>query len=1272
MNKYDEERDLLILSQIPVEEKSTVYPTSYMYESYMDYIENQWLTDIEELLIKPLDAAMATSCKLVLDKNIYIPTDGKTGKKKMRVVYDNTVTYKGWAYYSAFISLGCLAYIKGTKEFCIMKIPVMDKFGVIHRDGKEYALIGSLVQDDAITFDNTKAHETELKIVTEGGNFYNIKHSAGKVYMEFGSDKVNVADVLTALAVRDGYDVKDILTQAMSIPIIRDTKGINIEYCEMYSADVYAGLMERIANKKYKLGKVRKMMNSVLSLDRAIGKSTSQQLVSGSVKIAADTLITTNMLNRLKLSKCCAIPTEYIPNLDGTWLAQSVTLNHMRKGTELSDELRAYFPENKGKYMNQTVWNIKPGIVIPTGTVVTDKLVQMLIYNGVQDIVITDRENDMSRARTVYFSVSVMSNHCIECSKFGLDFDTEYAIIDGDRLVPFDGEQLTAYDVLAMLSLYDRLIVGEDLGTIANKDLGFRKKVKLAKEYFHTAMEKACAEMIPYVKNTMINRISTETGALKASDLDSPDKMETLFYKLSEKWWKYLYKMKVVNIIDKTNPVSYYSSLEKINTIVKSAHAVTDSMRWMSMGHYGRLCPYEIPQGGKLGVVNNIAICARIRNGKLETPYRRVKRVGQRVFLSDEIRYMTVEEEENYRIADILSLELDANNEIKNTGRVLARVPTNNALEKVSVAKIDIQYIEWVNVDPQQSMSAACALIPFMGADDAARVTFEISQSKQAKPLLWNELPYVMTSANNDIIRKSPFFMVQAEYDGEVLEATADYVLVKYDDIDEPVSYEFKQTEFSTDSVIIRTVEVKAGDRVKAGQTLVTSNYVIDGTLAITVNALVCTCPKGYNYEDGMYGADRLRYKLTAYSALTEEEPIAKSLSSAEPYPANKFSYVQPGQKIYQLVTVKKKASHAVKKFVTSKKMIGFITDVSNKVDQYTRRKTAIETHAVAFDYAHEGDKEANRHGNKGVAPMLVPNSQMLRLKNGEFFDIVYNPMGISSRMNIGQVKEWHLGLAAMVLRTRFQSDPFNGASVKDVERILLFAWRLANEDDAEAVINDFPEYDLRWRRKRLEHLDWIRSWRGVFNPDGTAEVYDPRTGRFLEEPVVIGVNALMKLVQEVDHKIHARGGLINSRYVKKGSGPTKGASNGGGQRMGEMEIAAFAAYGAAATINEMLNARGDNPVARCNLTTDAIFGEDNPLHLPDETGMRRSVEEFICTNEALGVKIEFEGELPNMTRAECDSKRVWSRSAIMNQLPKKGTRKQKQSIEDFAADIRD
>lgn len=1220
MFRFNKEESTLEVSKIRLPEPSTVYEVAETWESYEWYRKVGLRRDIEEVLLPLLNKAIR---------------GGKEGVDRIwledyKCVYDNTSNYMGHEYNSAFVKFGGLSIAKDAKPFCLFKLPYMDEYGLVKREGKQYALISELVQDDDITY-----NKGELKIVTRLGCYINLKESASGPKMMYRKKKYNAIEMMFALAVEEGLDpskLYDKLRSTTLCNLYKDAVSKEVGMCygaaEMQSSDFFKALKQ----PAYALDIVRDKINSTLSIDRALGKVLSRKVVlNNGETIPGETLVTAQVLRKLKANRVNEVYVRNVPNMTGYYLARPIEFPILRKGTEVVEALQGLHPDLKGKYLAKDIYSIEAPIIVPAGTLINKELMEMFAYNGALTVQLMQSETS-TKFIEVPLEYAIIGNRHFKKS----EKSTEYVYVNEDGTEEPAKNTLCAYDLLALIALFDNLTKGIDLNVIAHLDLGLRKKVDLAAESFHKAFEKAAPDFVRMIKQKFV---TTFEG--KPSEFSEPDSMEAMFFKLSDIWWSKLYiKMKLIKQIDMENPVSFYSSFSKVNAIVKDKNAITMDQHSISMGHYGRLCPYETPAGKTMGIVSNKATGCKIENGIMKTSYYEVRHMGDdKSFIVFKKVWLTVEEEEQYRIGDITSVQFDEKTgEITSKERVLARIPNTYGLEKVTVAYVDVKYLDYVNTDPSQSDGDTATTIPFQGADDSARVVFGLSMCKQAKGLLNPDVPIVMTEAFRNIPRKSPYYMVQAEYDGEVAEAKPGMVTVYYPEIDKHKTYEFRMKQFEGKSVVIRALCCKEGDIVKAGDILVTSNFIKDGYMATGANMLVGYLNKGANYEDGVFGSKRSAVKLTSYGAYMETEPIPKSFKRSKIEPTNKFKYNQPDSVIYTL----KHSAGTDKTFrpVRSRKLKGFLVDASVDVDKYSSRSNAVTASSVAMDMLHEGDKIANRHGNKGVTPKLQDNDKMPRFMNGEFLDIAYNPCGVSSRMNIGQILECNAGLVGYILGIRIRSDSFNGATVQEIKLLLSYTWHLANCDNPETVFNDprFASIPKELHEHCRSRMHLIQNWRDAFNEDGTAWLFNPKTGKMFETPVLVGINYVYKLIHEVYKKEHARGGLCTAPYVEKLSCPTKGSSKNGGQRKGYMEIEAYLAYGCANYVHELLNERGDNPVARNNMTVDAIHKGDK-YKLDESTGIRRSTEYFVNILEALGVHTDFEGELPNNTKEECKNR---------------------------------
>lgn len=1287
MFEYDDNKQVLTISKIPVIKKGHKYQPSEMYLSYMKYITEGAVDDVKNILIKELNAELGGSYNKVDLLDIKVEED----------IYSSYHKYKK---YSVFCKcrFGTLAVNNDeVRPFSIMKLPWMDEDGALSKDGKKYAMISELVQDDYITFNGQK-----VKVVTETGRVVNMEFDGSKVkFVTPHRNKVNALTVMHALAKVEGLDSLELFNKLASVELFnsypgktkleRDTKlrkdivfGVNedriSEFVSILSGrDVRPELQEddtlekKVYLDNYNLKEVRNRINEVCSLDRAIGYQLAVNIkISDSVEYQCDTVVDESMLRSLRLSKINELKVKEIPNMIGYYLAEDIPLYTIRRGTPINralveamhmykadwgDEIeKALTGNNLVEQINLPVGDC---IVLESGTMIDDLLLEIINYNGYLEVELSQKIGGVSRNVPLY--ITVVGNRTImvrdaainsaKIKELELALD-DYVYIDKDGNYVKCSEHLTAYDVLSLISLIDRVVQGKDESSIVSLDAGLRKRVNLAYESFHDAFIKAVPRFLK-TRGGAVSKLKAKLNNYDGAFLSNSGELEALFFSFSKMWWKILYtEKKVIQQLDMVNPVAYYSSLDKINTILASKKAISESQHLLAMGHYGRICPYETPSGKTMGIVGNKAVECRIVGNKMVTPYHPVTDNGAGLFINFSKKvYLTVEEEEKKRIADITTVKFD-----KTTGRVLnvqdrvpARIPTSVGNERMTLADIEVSSIEFVNVNPSQTCACPATTIPFVESNDSARVVFGVGMVKQSKSLMESEEPIVTTSGYTDVLKRSPVFMVHAEENGVVEDVDIASVTIMYEKLGLK-TYTFDPKEVSTNSIIIRYVEVERNQEVKAGEVLVSSNYISNGSLSMGVNCLVGYISTGNNYEDGINVSDRLKCRLRSFSPVREIRPIAKKLKDAFLKPERNFSYLGPNDDLFKLQYGDKEI-----KFKPEKKSKGFIIKRAMERDPNDGQKNVVAIETLSFSYAVKGDKLANRHGNKGVMPEPTPNNEMPQFENGEIIDICFSPAGVSSRMNIGQLKEANLGFVGMLTGTRMNSDTFNGASRGEIKMLLKFVHRLANEDDYERVLAEHADIlPSGYINKCREQISFIQNWRGCFEEDGTAYLYNPRTGKKFETRAMIGVCYMHKLYHEVAKKEHARAGYLTEPYVEKLDAPPKGASKKGGQGYGHMELNALAAHGASNFMTELLNERGDNNVKRTNMTLSAVH-EGNSYHLAESTAIRRSTEIFVNTAESLGVQIDFEGKLPNNTKQEASKRQAYKVKTLITANDTKG-----------------
>lgn len=1273
MYKFDSKSRILVATKLPLKPVSNVYEESDQYKSYMQYVNVGIREDIEKLLLTKLNNIFGKDS----DDRIFL--DG------FQVREDNTANYKGFSYYSVFVKFWYkdLPTLKAP-EFCIFKIPKMDIFGVIRKDNKRYAVISQLKPSETITYDikgklDIQLNAAKLSFKMNGENMS---------VMKIGDETISIDKIIAGLCAMHGRDIHEVFSKFTSPYVV---KNLNKELFETYGEYrernmIYKSLFDNIeAHEKYSAIGAREYINDILSINAALDEVLSQDIiVNGSTIARKGDIVNENILRKCKLAHITRLYIKNVPDVSGTYLARPIWISHIPKGTIMCDALRYIVPEEDYDYCTKDYWFTEPQC-IPTDTFVTYYLLEALYdctWSPVQymsDVagiyhdddyqhgsfkIVRVKDSISSQAeKVITLELDIISNGFYRESELGVISDIKedkWVYVRDDGTLDYSyGDFLHVDDFIALYSLHYRLILGKSLELVTEKDSGLRKKVLQFNELAHLSFFKVVNDFTAKMGNKFREYIMNSN----VTDLSDPGAMENMFYGLEQDWWKYLYiEMKTISRVDMTNPIAYVSSINRICTITSDPEAVSESMRYLSLGGFGKLCSFETPASKKLGLTNTKAMGCRIINGVMKTCYYRLRHIaGVASFLTDEVVWLGVEEEEKYRIADITTLNMKGDNKLDPEQIVLARVPTRDKLEKITVSYIAVKYVDFVNVFPGQSLSPTATTIPFIGSDDSARVSYELNMARQARNIVNREVPYIIAPGVRLIPRMTTCFQINAEYDGVVVAVTDSYVTVDYGEYGD-TTYDYETKEFFHESIVIRTCIVTVGQKVQAGDVLVESNSTKDGLLAVGVNAIIAIANMGYNYEDGIKLSKRLQSKLTSYGSNSEEKEISPRYISTVVSPPNTFRYVNPG---YDVLTLKHNLNGESRQTkVKSVKLKGFIISVNKDYDAEKKKDKSVTIKTLSFNPVKQGDKMANRHGNKGVTPMIAENVDMPYLTNGEFIDVVYSPNGIPSRMIIGQLKECHTGLAAMVLNLKVEVASFDDMPISDIAMLLSYAWDLANRDDYQNVPAEYPAYPKEMHDYCLSQIDWIKIWKGTFNKQGKAKLINPATGKFFEDEVVIGVNYVYKEVQEISDKVHARGGYLTEPYVDKMNAPTKGAAELGGQSYGYMEIDGLAGYGACNFIDELKNERSDNGIRRNNFTVNIAHSGSDAYKLDDRYAIKRSNEYFLSTMLALGVNIEFDEEegIPNFTLENNKHKAEYTRSALVTS----DVKTHKEEIEDI------
>jgi len=707
--------------------------------------------------------------------------------------------------------------------------------------------------------------------------------------------------------------------------------------------------------------------------------------------------------------------------------------------------------------------------------------------------------------------------------------------------------------------------------------------------------------------------------------------------------------------MDQTNPLGELTHKRRLSALGPgglSRDRAGFEVRDVHYTHYGRMCPIETPEGPNIGLINSLACYARINEyGFVEAPYRKIDKVDpEHPRVTDEVVYMTADEEDNYHVAQA-SAELDENGYF--TGR---NVSGRYREETQDYPKV---FFDYMDVSPKMVFSVATALIPFLQNDDAHRALMGSNMQRQAVPLLFPESPVVGTGMESKAAVDSGVCILAREA-GTITYVSSSIIKMTCDDGGSDEFHLMKFARSNQSNCYNQKPIVFKGDHVEKGEVIADGPSTDHGELALGENPLIGFMTwEGYNYEDAVLISERLvredvytsvhieEYEAEARDTKLGAECITKDVpgvgdDALKDLDSNGIirigAEVRAGDILVGKVTPKGEteltAEERLLRAIFGEKARE-VRDTSLKVPHgeygividakvFTRENgdelspgvnMAVRIYIAQKRKISVGDKMAGRHGNKGVVSRVLPAEDMPYLPNGRPLDIVLNPLGVPSRMNVGQVLEIHLSLAAEVLGFNVATPVFDGAREKDITDTLILANDYANLDwdEFESKYKDsvLPEV----MKYLLEHRGHIEEWKGVpINTDGKVRLRDGRTGEYFDSKVTIGFMHYLKLHHLVDDKIHARSTGPYSLVTQQ---PLGGKAQFGGQRFGEMEVWALEAYGAAYTLQEILTVKSDDVVGRVK-TYEAIIKGDN---IP-EPGVPESFKVLLKELQSLALDI--------------------------------------------------
>ena len=693
--------------------------------------------------------------------------------------------------------------------------------------------------------------------------------------------------------------------------------------------------------------------------------------------------------------------------------------------------------------------------------------------------------------------------------------------------------------------------------------------------------------------------------------------------------------------MDQNNPLAELTHKRRLSALGPgglSRDRASFEVRDVHYTHYGRMCPIETPEGPNIGLISYLATYAKISDyGFIEAPYRKVDKATGKV--TDIVEYMTADVEDNYIIAQA-NEPLDAEGRFVKS-RIIAR-------DKSEILEVDASQIDYVDVAPKMLVSVATAMIPFLENDDNTRALMGSNMQKQAVPLMISDAPIVGTGMEYKAAIDSGV-CVLAKEGGVVERVTADDVTVRQDDGTKVTYHLIKFKRSNQGTCINQKPIVSEGDRVEKGDVIADGPATYEGEISLGKNALIGFMTwEGYNYEDAVLLNERLvrddmytsihieEYSHEARDTKLGEEIITREIPNVGDdalKDLNSDGIVKIGTEVRSGDILVGKVTPKGETELTAEERLlraifgekarevrdtslrvphgesGIVVDVKvfsrdQQDDLPPGVNKVVRVYIAQKRKISVGDKMAGRHGNKGVVSRILPPEDMPFLADGTPLDIVLNPLGVPSRMNIGQVLEVHLGRAAKELGIKVMTPAFDGASEKDILDLLKKAGlcreirpgeNIEGKETVELVQN--PETGKNEcvsvnKQTEPEKYEKLLSEGKLYVVDGKTTVYDGRTGEAFDNPVTVGYMYYLKLHHLVDDKIHARSTGPYSLVTQQ---PLGGKAQFGGQRFGEMEVWALEAYGAAYTLQEILTVKSDDVTGRVKTYEAIVQGQNIP-----------------------------------------------------------------------------
>ena len=835
--------------------------------------------------------------------------------------------------------------------------------------------------------------------------------------------------------------------------------------------------------------------------------------------------------------------------------------------------------------------------------------------------------------------VKVIGNNTVDAKLFATTVDTEYAKVDFKELGLYEAvdvelfseilsQGLSIEDTLEVLKerkddLISKHITRVDILSTVNYNLGLKYGIGSDDDIDHLANRRirSVGELLQNqfrIGISRLERVIRERMAIQEPGKATPQTLINV-RPVSSAIKEFFGSSQLSQFMDQSNPIAELTHKRKLSALGPGGinrDRATFEVRDVHYTHYGRMCPIETPEGQNIGLITSLAGYARINEyGFIEAPYRRVDKIHN--IVTESVDYLAADEEDLYIIGQA-NEPLDENGFFANE-RITCR-------RREEILEFPRERVDYIDVSPRQLISVATSLIPFLENDDTNRALMGSNMQRQAVPLISPEAPIVATGIEARIAYDSGV-MVIAHESGIVLKASDDKIVVQADNgtLQEYTLKKFVRSNQGT--CINQKVIVKKGDRVEAGQVLADGPSTDGGELALGRNILIGFMTwEGYNYEDAVLLSEKLVKEDAFTSIHIEEHEIECRETKLGPEEFTREipnvgedalkdldengiirigAEVHPGDILVGKVTPKGETDltpeERLLRAIFSEKARevrdtslrvpngegGIVVDVKvftreNKDELDPGVSKLVRVYIAQKRKISVGDKMAGRHGNKGVVSRVLPEEDMPFMEDGTPLQIVLNPLGVPSRMNIGQVLEVHLGLISKMLGWKIATPVFDGASEEEIRRL-------------------FEE-------------------NGMVNPktgkvDGKVQLYDGRTGEPFENRVTVGYMYYLKLIHLVDDKIHARSTGPYSLVTQQ---PLGGKAQFGGQRFGEMEVWALEAYGAANVLQEILTVKSDDVVGRVKTYEAIVKGENIP-----DPGIPESFKVLIKELQSLALDVK-------------------------------------------------